>query len=139
MNLYEIQEQIRAHQLDGWLFFDHHGRDPIAYRVLSLKPGHVTRRWYYWIPAQGEPVKLANRIESRMLDSLPGERVLYSGWREQRQQLEAILKGAHRIAMQFSPNCMIPYVSLVDGGTVDLIRGLGKEEATSAQIGRAHV
>ena len=135
MELHEIQEQLRAQQLDGWLFFDHHQRDPIAYRVLSLGlRQHVTRRWYYWIPAQGEPVKLVHRIEAAMLDALPGERKLYSGWREQRQVLECILKDAARVAMQFSPDCMIPYVSLVDGGTVDLIRGLGKEVATSAPL-----
>ena len=135
MNLQEIQEQLRAQQLDGWLFFDHHERDPIAYRVLSLVlKQHVTRRWYYWIPANGEPVKLVHRIESRMLDSLPGERKLYSGWREQRQLLECILKNAERVAMQFSPECMIPYVSLVDGGTVDLIRSFGKEVATSGPL-----
>ena len=135
MDLREIQEQLRAQQLDGWLFFDHHQRDPIAYRVLSLAAKqHVTRRWYYWIPAQGEPVKLVHRIESRMLDSLPGERKLYSSWQEQRQLLGCILKGAGRVAMQFSPDCMIPYVSLVDGGTIDLIRGLGKEVATSGPL-----
>ncbi len=135
MDLHEIQEQLRAQQLDGWLFFDHHQRDPIAYRVLSLDSKlHVTRRWYYWIPAQGEPLKLVHRIESRMLDALPGERKLYSGWQEQRQLLECILKAAGRIAMQFSPDCMIPYVSLVDGGTVDLIRGLGKEVVTSGPL-----
>jgi Xaa-Pro aminopeptidase len=135
MNLADIQEQLRTQQVDGWLFFDHHHRDPIAYRVLSLGPDqHVTRRWYYWVPAEGEPVKLVHRIEAGMLDALPGERKVYSGWREQRQLLECILKSANRLAMQFSPDCMIPYVSLVDGGTVDLIRGLGKEVASSAQL-----
>jgi Xaa-Pro aminopeptidase len=135
MDLHEIQEQLRAQQLDGWLFFDHHLRDPIAYRVLSLSAkSHVTRRWYYWIPAKGDPVKLVHRIEPAMLDSLPGERKLYSSWREQRQVLECILKQAGRLAMQFSPDCMIPYVSLVDGGTVDLVRSLGKEITTSASL-----
>jgi Xaa-Pro aminopeptidase len=95
---------------------------------------HVTRRWYYWLPAQGEPVKLVHRIEAGMLDSLPGERKVYSGWQEQRQLLECILQRARRVAMQFSPDCMIPYVSLVDGGTVDLVRGLGKEVVTSASL-----
>jgi Xaa-Pro aminopeptidase len=135
MDLREIQEQLRAQQLDGWLFFDHHQRDPIAYRVLSLSAKlHVTRRWYYWIPAQGQPVKLVHRIEAAMLDSLPGERKVYSGWREQRQLLECVLRSAGRVAMQFSPDCMIPYVSLVDGGTVDLVRGLGKEVVTSGPL-----
>ena len=135
MNLPEIQEQLRAASLDGWLFFDHHVRDPIAYRVLSLTtPRHVSRRWYYWIPADGEPSKLVHRIEAGMLDPLPGERLVYSSWQEQREQLGRMLAGAKRVAMQYSPNCMIPYVSLVDGGTIDLVRGLGVDVVSSAPL-----
>ena len=135
MNLTEIQEQLRAEQIDGWLFFDHHVRDPIAYRVLGLDAaGHVSRRWYYWIPAQGDPAKLVHRIENWRLDPLPGERRLYSAWPEQQQQLKDMLSGASKLAMQYSPNCMIPYVSLVDGGTVDLVRSLGKEVVSSASL-----
>ena len=135
MNLPAIQEQLRAASLDGWLFFDHHVRDPIAYRVLSLTtPHHVSRRWYYWIPAEGEPSKLVHRIEAGMLDPLDGERLVYSSWQEQREQLGRMLAGAKRAAMQYSPNCMIPYVSLVDGGTIDLVRGLGIEVISSAPL-----
>jgi Xaa-Pro aminopeptidase len=135
MNLAEIQEQLRGQQLDGWLFFDHHHRDPIAYRVLSLETGrHVSRRWYYWIPANGEPRKLVNRIEDWMLDSLSGERLVYSSWNEQHEQLAKLLTGASRVAMQYSPECMIPYISLVDAGTVELVRGLGKEIVSSASL-----
>jgi len=134
-NLQQIQNQLQAERLDGWLFFDHHVRDPIAYRVLGLDiPGHVSRRWYYWIPAQGEPRKLVHRIEDWLLDPLPGERSEYSSWQEQHAELGKMLSGAKRIAMQYSPNCMIPYVSLVDGGTVDLVRGLGVEVASSAAL-----
>ena len=135
MNLTEIQEQLRTEQLDGWLFFDHHLRDPIAYHVLGLEAsGHVSRRWYYWIPAHGDPVKLVHRIEDWKLDSLPGERLRYSAWPEQHQHLKSILSSASKVAMQYSPNCMIPYVSLVDGGTVDLVRSFGKEVASSASL-----
>ena len=135
MNLAEIQEQLRTSNLDGWLFFDHHVRDPIAYRVLSLTtPRHVSRRWYYWIPAAGKPSKLVHRIEAGMLDALPGERFVYSSWEEQREQLGRMLAGAKQVAMQYSPNCMIPYVSLVDGGTVDLVRGLGADVVSSAPL-----
>jgi Xaa-Pro aminopeptidase len=135
MNLEEIQEQLKAEQVDGWLFFDHHHRDPIAYRVLGLPlGGHVSRRWYYWIPAVGLPVKLVHRIESGKLDAVPGERLLYSSWKEQHERLGEMLGGASRIAMQYSPDCMIPYVSLVDGGTIDLVRGLGKEVVSSAAL-----
>ena len=135
MNLPEIQERLRAENLDGWLFFDHHERDPIAYRVLGLEPpGHVSRRWYYWLPAEGEPVKLVHAIEAARLDAIPGEKRRYSSWPRQRSELEQMLGGATRIAMQYSPDCMIPYVSLVDAGTVDLVRGLGKEVVSSANL-----
>ncbi len=134
-NLEEIQNQLQSEQLDGWLFFDHHVRDPIAYRVLGLDiPGHVSRRWYYWIPAQGEPRKLVHRIEDWMLDALPGERLVYSSWQEQQGKLAEVLTGAKQIAMQYSPDCMIPYVSLVDGGTIDLVRRLGVNVLSSASL-----
>ena len=84
MNVSEIQEALRREGMDGWLFFDHHGRDPLAYRVLGISPAtHCTRRWYYFIPAQGEPRGLVHRIESGMLDTVPGEKVRYSSWTEQ--------------------------------------------------------
>ena len=135
MDLQAIQHQLREEGADGWLFFDHHERDPIAYRVLGLEAGrHVSRRWYYWLPAEGEPVKLTHRIEHWMLDGLPGEKVVYSSWREQHERLAEILAKARTVAMQYSPNCMIPYVSLVDAGTVELIRGLGKEVVSSASL-----
>ncbi len=135
MNLEEIQEQLEAADLDGWLLYDHHGRDPIAYRVMGMDmPVHVSRRWYYWIPAQGEPVKLANRVEPKMIDQPPGSKRMYSRWQEQREILAEMLSGAKRVAMQFSPDCMIPAISLVDGGTIDLIRGLGIDVVSSASL-----
>ena len=135
MNLAQIQAELRAQNLDGWLFFDHHRRDPIAYRVLGFEPRrHVTRRWFYLLPAEGEPVKLVHRIEDWMLDALPGARQVYSGWRELREALGRMLAGRRRVAMQYSPDCMIPYVSLVDAGTVELVRSLGVEVATSAGL-----
>src|SRR5712692_9137370 len=135
MNLTEIQVELRAQKLDGWLFFDHHQRDPIAYRVLGFSARrHVTRRWYYLLPAEGATVKLVHRIENWMLDAVPGERRVYSGWREMRSQLGEMLAGKKRVAMQYSPDCMIPYVSLVDGGTVELVRSLGVEVVSSAGL-----
>src|ERR1700677_816496 len=112
MKLAEIQQQLRQPLLDGWLFFDHHQRDPLAYRILGLAPqSHVTRRWYFFIPADGEPRGLVHRIESRMLDDLPGVKLRYSTWQEQTDGIRDLLGGARRIAMQYSPNCAIPYVS----------------------------
>ncbi len=130
-----IQEALRASKLDGWLFFDHHHRDPLAYRILELSESlHVSRRWYYFIPAHGEPQKLVHRIESGTLNDLPGRRQVYSSWVEQQQKLAAMLSGCRRIAMQYSPNCAIPYVSLVDGGTLELVRAAGVEIVSSADL-----
>lgn len=127
-----LQEMDR---LDGWLFYDFRGSDPLAYRVLLLDPGrHVTRRWYYWIPATGEPVKLLHRIEPHVLDELPGEAHLYVSWEQQRALLSSLLRGRRRIAMQYSPLNAVPYLARVDAGTIDLIRSFGLDVATSADL-----
>ena len=130
-----IQEALRVEGLDGWLFYDHHRRDPLAYRILSLPPDlSPTRRWYYYVPAVGEPKRLLHRIEPRSLEVLEGEPHYYSRWTEQVDMLRLLLAGATRIAMQHSPNCAIPYVAMVDGGTVDLIRSLGIQVVSSADL-----
>jgi Xaa-Pro aminopeptidase len=130
-----IQEALRAGKLDGWLFFDHHRRDPLAYRILGI-PDQVkaTRRWYYFVPADGEPRKLVHRIESGALESVPGRKEAYSSWTDQQQKLHTLLAGAKRIAMQYSPLCAIPYVSLVDAGTIELVRAAGVEVVSSADL-----
>lgn len=121
--------------LDGWLFYDFRGSDPLAYRVLLLDPGrHVTRRWYYWIPATGEPVKLLHRIEPHVLDELPGEAQLYVSWEQQRALLSSLLRNRRRIAMQYSPLNAVPYLARVDAGTIDLIRSFGLDVVTSADL-----
>ncbi|BDC51305.1 peptidase M24 [Bryobacterales bacterium F-183] len=133
MNLSAIQDAIRQEGVDGWLFFDHHVRDPLAYRVLGLPLNmHVTRRWYYFIPAQGEPGKMVHRIEAGHLDSLPGSKFVYSSWDTQRDGLQKLLSGSRRIAMQYSPLCAIPYVAMVDAGTIELVRVAGVEEIHSS-------
>jgi Xaa-Pro dipeptidase len=135
MDLHRIQEALRRQNLDAWLFFDHHERDPLAYRVLGFRPPrHVTRRWYYMIPANGDPVGLVHRIEAGMLDAIPGEKRKYSSWQEQHAELGRMLKGASRVAMQYSPLCAVPYVSLVDAGTVELVRAQGVEVLSSAEL-----
>jgi Xaa-Pro aminopeptidase len=135
MDLARIQEALRREKLDGWLFFDHHKRDPLAYSILNLRPTrHVTRRWYYLIPATGEPRALVHRVEPHILDTLPGEKLEYSGWKEQDVQLGKLLKGAGKVAMQYSPRCAVPYVAMVDAGTVELIRELGTEVVSSAEL-----
>jgi len=134
MELEKIQRELANQKLDGWLFFDHHQRDPLAYRVLGLPARMATRRWYYYIPAHGEPAGLEHRIERGMLGSLPGERIPYSSWTEQVAGLRKLLSGQRRIAMQYSPNCAIPYVAMVDAGTVELVRSVGVEVVTSAEL-----
>jgi len=130
-----IQSALCAAKLDGWLFFDHHRRDPLAYRILGLPEDlQPTRRWYYFLPAAGEPRKLVHRIESGSLDAVPGAKSFYSSWADQQQKLNSLLTGAKRIAMQYSPNCAIPYVSLIDAGTIDLVRATGVEIVTSADL-----
>jgi len=135
MDLVSIQSALREQKLDGWLFYDHHYRDPLGYRILGLGEGlHVTRRWFYFVPAEGEPKKLVHRIESGRLDALPGTKAVYSSWQELEARVEAMLAGQTRIAMQYSPRNAIMYVSLVDAGTVELLRGMGKEIVSSADL-----
>lgn len=135
MNLESIQAALRALNIDGWLFYDHHHRDPIAYRILGLSESlHVTRRWFYLVPADGEPKKLVHRIEQGRLDTLPGARAVYSTWQELEAQLATMLQGSARLAMQYSPRNAIMYVSLVDAGTVELLRSLGKQIVSSADL-----
>jgi Xaa-Pro dipeptidase len=135
MNLADIQAALRDQHLDGWLFYDHHHRDPIAYRILGLSDSqHVSRRWYYFIPAEGEPRKLTHRIESGKLASLPGSGHLYSSWQELEDGLATMLAPYQKLAMQYSPRNAIMYVSLVDAGTVELLREMGKTIVSSADL-----
>jgi Xaa-Pro aminopeptidase len=135
MNLPAIQAALREQEIDAWLFYDHHRRDPIAYNVLGLSPElHVSRRWYYLIPAQGEPDKLNHRVEPCHLQSLPGRQRHYGAWAEMWEQLREMLRPYKRVAMQYSPMNQIMYVSLVDGGTLELVRGFGVEVVSSADL-----
>jgi Xaa-Pro dipeptidase len=135
MQLDAIQAALRDAGLDGWLFYDHHHRDPIAARILGLdEQAHITRRWYYFVPADGEPRKLVHRIERGRLDALPGSKGVYSSWQELHTGLDAMLGNARRIAMQYSPNNDIMYVSMVDAGTVEFLRSLGKQIVSSADL-----
>jgi len=130
----EIQSELRAAKLDGWLFYDFRGRDPIATRILNLPEGMRTRRWYYFVPAKGAPRKLVHRIESPSLDTLPGEKLHYSAHQELDKNLAKILGRAKTIAMQYSPKNAIPYVSNVDAGTVEMVRSLRRKVVSSADL-----
>lgn len=129
-----IQQALRAERLDGWLFYDISHRDPIAYRVLGLEEAIAKRRWFYLIPAKGEPRKLVHRIEAETLDTLPGEKMVYAAAEELERNLKKLVKRTRKVAMQYSPNNRIPYVSLVDAGTVELIRSLGCKVVSSADL-----
>jgi Xaa-Pro aminopeptidase len=138
MDLDAIQSALREQKLDGWLFYDHHHRDPIAYRILGLSESlHVTRRWYYLIPAEGEPRKLVHRIEAGRLDTLPGAKAeysAYSSWQELEANLKTMLAPYSRLAMQYSPRNAIMYVSMVDAGTIELLREFGKTIVSSSDL-----
>lgn len=131
----DLQAALRLRSIDGWLFCDHHHRDAISYRILGLPESlMVSRRWFYFVPAHGEPVKLLHRIEPFHLDSLPGKKQTYAAWRELVDSLRGILAGTRNLAMQFSPQNMIFTVSIVDAGTVDLIRSFGINVVSSADL-----
>jgi Xaa-Pro dipeptidase len=134
MELTAIQAALREAKLDGWLFYDHHRRDPIAYRVLKINPIMCTRRWYFLIPTEGAPVKLVHRIEGASLIGLEGTEYQYSSWQEQREGLRRMLDGRRRVAMQYSPLNDIPYVGLVDAGTIELVRSFGVEVVSSGDL-----
>jgi Xaa-Pro aminopeptidase len=135
MNLEAIQAALGEAGHDGWLFYDHHHRDPIGGRILGLdEKAHITRRWYYFVPATGEPRKLVHRVEQGRLDSLPGSKAVYSSWQELAAGLEAMLADVRTVAMQYSPNNAIMYVSMVDAGTVEFLRSLGKRIVSSADL-----
>ena len=120
MDVGRIQEALRERGIDGWLFCDFHNRDPIAYRVLGLDFGKFTsRRWFYYIPADGEPRRLVHSVEKTKLDSLPGRKDVYLPWEQLHGLLREILGDPGKnIAMQYSPLNNIPYVAMVDAGTV---------------------
>jgi Xaa-Pro aminopeptidase len=131
-----VQERLQKAGLDGWLLYDFHGSNPISARLAGLTSGtHMTtRRWYYLIPANGQPRGLVHAIEQHNLDALPGERLVYAG----RQQLDAglnqLLSGVKKVAMEYSPMCAIPYLSRVDAGTVEMVRARGVEIVSSGDL-----
>jgi Xaa-Pro dipeptidase len=133
--LSRIQAALQEEKLDGWLFYDFRGSDSIATRVLGLSTrGIRTRRWYCYLPARGVPQKLVHAIEPRSLDGVPGQVATYASWRVRDRELGRILRGARRVAMQYSPRNEIPTVAKVDGGTLELVHSLGPEIVSSAEL-----
>lgn len=131
-----IQTALADEGVDGWLLYDFHGSNPIATRLAGLNGTSkmTTRRWYYLIPRTGTPRKLVHAIESKTLQALPGDTLIYAGRAALERHLATLLGGLHRLAMEFSPDCAIPYVSRVDAGTVDLVRKQGIDVVSSGDL-----
>lgn len=135
MDIKKIQTALREKGVDGWLLCDFHNRDHLAYRVLGLDFKKMTsRRWYYFIPVQGEPIRLVSAVEPARLDALPGEKRFYRAWGELHNALKTMLGAPKKLAMQYSPLNNIPYVSIVDAGTIEIIRSFGHEIVSSADL-----
>src|ERR1700726_2183767 len=134
IDLQAMQTDLVNAKIDGWLFYYFRGRDPIAQHILSLPDGMRTRRWFYFVPAKGAPKKLVHKIEAQSLAALPGETLYFSAQEELRGNLKKVLGRAKNVAMQYSPKNAIPYVSMVDAGTIELVRGTGVKVVTSADL-----
>ena len=136
LDIAAIQRTLRELALDGWLLYDFHGSNPIAVQLTGLArgPHMTTRRWYYLIPATGEPRGVVHAIERHNLDHLPGHKTIYAGRQQLDAALDALLAGARRVAMEYSPYCAIPYISRVDAGTAEAIRARGVEIVSSGDL-----
>jgi Xaa-Pro dipeptidase len=132
----DISAALRDAAIDGWLFYDFRMSDPLAYRILGIpEKGIASRRWFFFIPAAGEPCAIVSAVEAHRLDALAAaRRIVYRSEREMSAALADLLKGYQRIAMNYSPECAIPYVSRVDAGTVELVRSMGVEVVTAADL-----
>jgi Xaa-Pro dipeptidase len=132
-----VQQALREQNLDGWLLYDFQGANPIAQRMAEIgrDGGHLaSRRWFYLIPAAGEPRGLVHKIERHNLDRLPGTKTPYAGRIELEAGLKELLAGAQTLAMEYSPNGAIPYVSRVDAGTLEMVRGFGVDVVSSGDL-----
>jgi len=136
LDIRAVQAALATEGLDAWLLYDFQGSNPVSYRLAGMGgAGHLaTRRWYYLIPRSGEPLALVHAIERHNLDHLPGTKIVYAGREQLQAGLSTLLKGRTRVAMEYSPNCAIPYVSRVDAGTIELVRSLGAEVFSSGDL-----
>jgi Xaa-Pro aminopeptidase len=135
LDLPAIQSAIRESQLDGWLICDFRGSNLLGRRVLGFDDKDIkSRRWYYFLPARGEPKKLVHAIESGALDALPGGKTVYLRWQALESGIASLVAGCKRIAMEYSPKNANPYVSRVDAGTIELVRGFGVEIVSSGDL-----
>jgi Xaa-Pro aminopeptidase len=134
-DLAKIQSALRQFRVDGWLIYDFRGSNLLARRIVGFRDDQMgSRRWFYFVPAAGQPHKLVHRIESGALDHLPGEKTVYLRWQELEAGVAQLVAGAHRVAMEYSPRNANPYVSRVDAGTVELVRSCGAEVVSSGDL-----
>jgi Xaa-Pro dipeptidase len=134
-DLAAVQSALREEGVDGWLLYDFRGLNVLARRVAQMPEGQMlSRRWFYFVPAHGEPRKLVHRIEGGSLDHLPGPKSVYLRWQELEAGVEALVRGARRVAMEYVPRNANPYVSRVDAGTVELVRAYGVEVVPSGDL-----
>ncbi len=135
MELERMQQALQGEQLDGWLFYDFRRSNPIAYQVLKLSERDMyTRRWFYFVPAEGEPTAIISAVESHVLQSLPGQRLIFPTWKVMQAHLKRVVQPGMRIAMEYSPLNAIPYMARVDAGTIELVRSCGVEVVSSANL-----
>ncbi|WP_339747547.1 M24 family metallopeptidase [uncultured Rubinisphaera sp.] len=131
----QLQHAITEAGLSGWLFYDFRGTNPLARSVLGLTENHAgSRRWFYFVPANGEPVRIVHGIETEALDSLTGQKKIYRSWRELHDILHHTLSTVPTLAMEYAPDASNPYISRVDAGTIELIRKCGPEVVSSGDL-----
>lgn len=134
-DLKAVQQAIQEMGLDGWLLYDFRGSNVLARRVLGLSPEHfLSRRWLYFVPANGDPTRLVHRIESQALDAVPGKTMVYLRWQELEEGIQKMVEGSKTIAMEYVPRNANPYVSRVDAGTIELVRSFGPEIVPSGDL-----
>jgi Xaa-Pro aminopeptidase len=133
-DLNAVQAAIRESGFDGWLLYDFRGQNILAQRVVGLAEKKLSRRWFYFVPAKGEPKKLAHAIEPASLDHLPGEKTTYRRWQELEAGVGSLVSGAKKVAMEYSPRNANPYIGRVDAGTVELVRSFGCDVVASGDL-----
>jgi Xaa-Pro aminopeptidase len=130
-----VQAALQELGVDGWLLYDFRGLNVLARRVVGLPTdAMLSRRWFYFVPARGEPRKLVHRIEPRALDALPGPARNYLRWQELEEGVRNLVSGSRRVAMEYVPRNANPYISRVDAGTVELVRSCGVEIVPSGDL-----
>ena len=132
--LEEIQKALAEESLDGWLLYDFRGSNTIARHIVKLGDKLATRRWFYLIPTNGNPTKIVHAIEAETLDHLPGEKFIFRSWQDLHRVLSEALKGKQIIAMEYSAENDIPYISMVDSGTIELVRKTGVRVVSSGDL-----